>query len=124
MTRTIHYWLVSLLLVTALSCSQRVISPPEVPTGRIVHTFMLEASPPVIYAGDSTILRWSIEIADEVTIEEAPRSTGKLRTMGTFNATGSLQVTPAEDTTYVISCTGATGYSCVAKAVRIRVKRR
>jgi hypothetical protein len=50
----IHYWLVGVLLATALSCSLHVASHSEVPTARIPSDFMLKASLPVIYAGESS----------------------------------------------------------------------
>ena len=52
------------------------------------------------------------------------KSSPGLRKVGSFDSTGSLQVQPSEDTTYVFSCEGSTTYSCASVSVRVRVKRR
>ncbi len=90
--------------------------------------FVFDVQPREIAPGETAVLRWSIKGATEITLEEAPDSTighGELHKLGTFEGgTGTLQVAPVEDTTYVISCVGATKYSCASLSVRVRVKRR
>jgi hypothetical protein len=72
-------------------------------------------------------LRWSIKGATKVAIEEAPASgiANQLRKLGTFEgSSGTLEVRPKENTTYVITCEGSTTYSCASVTVRVRVKQR
>lgn len=89
--------------------------------------FIFEVQPREIAAGEGAVLRWSIKGATQITIEEEPESMvgrGELQKLGTFEGgSGTLQVKPAENTTYVISCTGETKYTCASLSVRVRVKR-
>lgn len=108
-------------MLTALNRSQaiaQVAGPRE--TGDV----FFEVQPRVITAGETAMLHWSIKGATKVLIEEAPKSTRRLRKIGTFGGTGSLEVRPTEKTTYVISCQGLTTGSCLSFAVRVRVKPR
>jgi hypothetical protein len=90
--------------------------------------FLFEIQPREIAAGETATLRWSIKGATKITIEEAPESSigrAELHRLGTFQGgSGTLQVSPVENTTYVISCEGSTTYSCASLSVRVRVKRR
>ena len=86
--------------------------------------FVFEAEPPVITAGEAAILRWSIKGATKVVIEEASKAGRALHKIGTFSGSGSVQVRPMEDTTYVISCEGSTSYTCVSLTIRVQVKTR
>ena len=86
--------------------------------------FLLDIQPRVIAPGEAALLRWSIKGATKVVIEEASRSGGQLQKIGTFGGSGSLQVRPKEDATYVVSCEGSTTHSCASVSVRVRVKQR
>ena len=86
--------------------------------------FLFEVQPRVIAAGETVVLHWSIKGATKVVIEEASKSSNALHKLGTFGGSGSLQVWPNEDTTYVVSCEGSTSHSCASVSVRVRVKRR
>lgn len=90
--------------------------------------FVFEVQPHEIAVGESAVLRWSIKGATKVTIEETPESSigrSELHKIGDFEgSSGTLQVRPAEDTTYVISCVGSTKYSCASLSVPVRMKRR
>jgi hypothetical protein len=86
--------------------------------------FVFDVQPRVIESGEKAVLHWSIKGATKVVIEEWPESKRQLRSLGTFDATGSLEVAPKEDTTYLISCEGSTTYTCASVSVRVRAKRR
>jgi hypothetical protein len=90
--------------------------------------FIFEVQPREIGPGETAVLRWSIKGATKITIEEAPESSAsrvELHKLGTFDGgSGTLEVRPAENTTYVISCEGSTTYACASLTVRVRVKKR
>jgi hypothetical protein len=85
---------------------------------------MFEIQPRVITAGETAVLRWSVKGATKVVIEEVPDSKRYLKPVGTFGGSGSIPVSPKENTTYVISCEGSTTVSCASVSVRVRVKPR
>ena len=85
--------------------------------------FLFEVQPRVIAPGEAAVLRWSIKGATTVVIEEASTSNSQLHKIGTFGGSGSLQVWPKEDTTYVVSCEGPTT-SCASVSIRARPKPR
>jgi len=90
--------------------------------------FLFEVRPRKIAPGEAAVLRWSIKGATRVTIEEASNSEigrHELMTVGSFEgSSGTLEVRPKEDTTYVIECEGSTTYTCASVTVRVRVKTR
>jgi len=86
--------------------------------------FLFDIQPRVIAPGETALLRWSIKGATKAVIEEASESNRELHKLGAFGGSGSLQVRPKENTTYVISCERSTTYSCASVTVRVRVKRR
>ena len=124
MAQIARYCLIALALLGAPSRSQDVARVVHEPGARKSDDFLFEVQPRVIAAGEAALLRWSIKGATKVLIEEASTSKGELHTLGTFGGSGSLQVRPKEDTTYVITCEGSTTYSCASVTVRVRVKQR
>jgi hypothetical protein len=86
--------------------------------------FLFDVQPRMIAPGEAATLRWSIKGATKVLIEEASSSGGELHKLGTFGGSGSLQIRPKEDTTYVVTCEGSTTHSCASVTVRVRVKQR
>jgi len=86
--------------------------------------FLFEVQPRIIAAGEPATLRWSIRGATKVVLEETSDSRRELHKIGTFGGSGSLQVHPKEDTTYVVTCEGSTTYSCASVTVRVRVEQR
>ena len=74
--------------------------------------FVFEVHPRQIAVGDVAVLRWSIKGATKITIEEAPESgvgVRELHKIGTFEgSSGTLEVRPTENTTYVSTCEGST----------------
>lgn len=126
MTRAARYWFVALLLLGMPSRSQdgsRIEGKRE---GQKSQDFLFEVQPREIVEGEAALLRWSIKGATKVVIEEAPVSGNRdLRKLGTFEgSSGTLEVRPRENTTYVVTCEGSTTYSCASATVRVRVKRR
>lgn len=84
--------------------------------------FLFEAELSVIGPGEMSLLRWNIQGATSVSIEEAS-GTHELHLIGKFSRTGTLPVRPEKNSTYVISCEGSTQFSCASVSVRVRVKR-
>jgi len=122
----IRYLLFALLLLGAPGRSQNSaggVYEPKAVTSES-DDFFFDIQPRVIAAGDAALLRWSIKGATQAVIEEASESSRELHKLGTFGGSGSLQVRPKENTTYVISCERSTTYSCASVTVRVRVKQR
>ena len=113
-----------LLAVLLLGASGRAIGFAHKADVQKSDDFLFEIQPRVIVAGETALLRWSIKGATKVVIEEASKSSRELHKIGTFGGSGSLQVRPTEDTTYVITCEGSTTYSCASVSIRVRVKQR
>lgn len=118
-----HYVLGAALLVT-LGCTHIPGGGQTEPANLIPasETFVFQAEPAVIGPGETTMLRWNIQGATSVTIEES-YSGERLHPLGTFDAAGTLKVQPREDATYVISCEGSTRVACASVSVHISVKR-
>lgn len=123
MTHVARCCLAAIMVLAAHSPSRGVAREP---TERIrkPDDFSVRVQPREIAPGETALLRWSIKGATKVLIEEASESSRKLRELGTFGGSGTLQVRPKEDTTYVFSCQGLTTYSCASVSIRVRVKRR
>ncbi len=86
--------------------------------------FVFEAQPKVIAAGETVVLHWAIKGATKVVIEEQMKSSDTLHNLGTFGGSGTVEVRPVENTTYIVTCEGSTTLSCASVSVRVRVKRR
>ena len=84
--------------------------------------FVFEIQPREISPGQPATLRWSIKGATKVLIEEAVES-GILHKLGEFGASGSIEVQPEQNTTYVLTCEGSTSFTCASATVKVRVKR-
>jgi hypothetical protein len=111
---------ITLILAGALGCSlhhPRIAHDEAAPKS---DDFVFDVQPRVIAPGDAAVLHWSIRGTEKVLIEEAPSGASELTSIGTFGGSGSLEVYPKQDTIYVISCEGATTYSCASTTVRVR----
>ena len=86
--------------------------------------FLFDVQLRIIAAGEPAMLRWSIGGATKVVLEETSDSRRGPHKIGTFGGSGSLQVHPKEDTTYVVTCEGSTTYSCASVTVHVRVEQR
>ena len=120
--------LLGLILLWVFGFNQEVAPIEQKNQGPRSEDFIFEIQPREIAAGETAVLRWSIKGATRITIEETPESSAgnsALHELGTFEGgSGSLQVMPTQNTTYVISCVGSTTYSCASLSVRVRVKRK
>ena len=114
--------LLTLVLLGIPSPAQERVQVIQKPTTKKADEFFFDVQPRVIMAGEAATLRWSIKGATRVVLEESSGSRPELRKLGTFSGSGSLQVHPKEETTYVITCEGSTTYSCASITVRVRVK--
>lgn len=70
-----------------------------------------KAQPSVITAGESTTLRWRVQAASRVTIDNG---------VGEVNAQGEVPVSPAQDTTYTLSAMNDSG-QIVTRSVKVTV---
>jgi hypothetical protein len=124
MVQIARYCLLAVVLLAASGQSHDSIGVAHKPDAQKSDDFLFEVQPRVIVAGEAALLRWSIKGATKVVIEEASQSSRELHKIGTFGGSGSLQVRPTEDTTYVVTCEGSTTYSCASVSIRVRVKQR
>jgi hypothetical protein len=74
-------------------------SPP--PSGGLPVVNYFSASPSTIYAGNSAILSWSVSNATSISIDHG---------VGIVGLSGSVSVSPATSTEYVLTATNASGY--------------
>jgi hypothetical protein len=111
---------IALILAGSFGCSlhrPRIVHDEAAPRS---DDFVFDVQPRIIAPGDAAVLRWWIRGTAKVLIEEAPAGASGLTSIGTFAGSGTLEVHPAGDTIYVISCEGATTYSCASTTVRVR----
>lgn len=113
--------LLGVALLAATACGHVPTAVPSAPaaSGQSQTDFFFVAEPPVVAPGHASLLRWNIQGATSVTIEEASGS-GKLHRIGEFGGSGTLEVRPERDSTYVVSCNGSATFSCASVAVRVR----
>ena len=123
MTQAMRCCLLALVLLGIPIRSQDSTRAADKPKKEQSGDFLFEVQPPVIAPGEAALLRWSIKGATKVVIEEASTRNSQLHKIGTFGGSGSLQVRPKEDTTYVVSCEGSRT-SCASVSVRVRTKQR
>ena len=122
MTKVVPRCIFALLLLAVLNRSAGDARIANGQRTRESNGFVLEIRPRMITAGETAVLRWSIKGATKVIVEEISKSGKELRKIGTYGGSGSLQVQPNENTTYVVSCEGSTALSCASVSVRVRVK--
>jgi hypothetical protein len=95
--------------VSVLATTQVVVTgtatPPTPPststTGSLPVVNYFSASPSTIYAGDSAILSWSVSNATSISIDHG---------VGAVGLSGSVSVSPATSTDYILTATNASGY--------------
>jgi hypothetical protein len=114
--------LFALVLVQAPTRGRDVVAQQQ--GAQTSEDFLFDVQPRIIVAGETAVLRWSIKGATKVVIEEASESRRTLSTLGTFGGSGTLKVSPKQDTTYVVTCEGSTTYSCASVSLRVQVKKR
>ncbi len=111
--------LLTLFLCGLTGCHKQISHALTGPVIEKPRDFILDVNPRVIEPGEAAVLRWSIQGATQVLIEAETESAGHLVNLGTFGGEGSLEIRPEENTTYVVSCQGSTGYSCATATVRV-----
>ena len=124
-----------LLILTGLilgltGCVERIpLETPRVETPRVPGSYPqiihLAAHPMIIHRGQSVTLRWEARNTTEVTLEQAvdPYADipAEFKSLGTFPASGTLEVHPTDSITYVVSC-GNDIIGCSSASVHIIVK--
>ncbi len=106
------------LLLTAAGCKKKIPAPPPPPVKEeikavaapVIATFVAE--PGTIDRGQSSTLRWVVEGADEVSINNG---------IGTVMASGSRQVFPSNATTYTLTARNAGGSATRSVTVNVNV---
>jgi hypothetical protein len=115
------------LLFVATGCLTRLpVETPRPLSASSPGILRFIARPPVIHAGEKATLTWNASHAGEVLLEEAKEASGGrpaefLRSIGTFPASGSLEVWPKVSTTYVVSC-GDEIIGCASASASVVVK--
>ena len=87
--------------------TQVAVSGAPTPSGLPVVSYFT-ADPPIISAGDSTTLNWSVLNATSVTIEPG---------VGSVDSSGAASVSPATDTEYTLTATNAAGTYYITRPV-------
>ena len=113
------------LLLSSTACTERaVLEGPPLPAQQpqLLH---FAAHPVVIHRGEKVTLRWEARTAAPVTLEQAidPKADvrAEFRSLGTFPSSGSLEVYPQANTTYIVTCE-STKIGCVSATVQVIVK--
>jgi len=73
-------------------------------------TISFSADPETIQAGESSTLSWASTFADSVIIDNGT---------GSVDATGSIEVSPTQTTTYIITATGSGGSTTASVVVNV-----
>lgn len=106
------------LLLTAAGCKKKIPAPPPPPPPAETKTVAapviatLVAEPGTIDRGQSSTLRWVVEGADEISINNG---------IGTVMASGSRQVFPSNTTTYTLTARNAGGSATRSVTVNVNV---
>lgn len=94
------------LIADSLNYSVRVVEPVLLP---VIESF--DAAPQVVRGGEASRLTWSVSGATSITITPGPAS---------VEATGSLDVSPDTQTTYVLTAIGENGTTSSSVTVYLR----
>jgi len=102
-------WIGVLLALFAAGCKKKPVPPPpppppapkvEAPPPKAPTITQFTAEPSTIERGQSATLRWSVEDATEVSIDQ---------NIGTVQTTGTRRVFPSDSTTYTLTAKGPGG---------------
>jgi peptidoglycan-associated lipoprotein len=102
-------WIGVLLALFATGCKKKPVPPPpppppapkvEAPPPKAPTNTQFTAEPSTIERGQSATLRWSVEDATEVSIDQ---------NIGTVQTTGTRRVFPSDSTTYTLTAKGPGG---------------
>lgn len=114
---TLIFVLGTIVMFSACHKAQ-VSSPVPPPPQPAAPTASLMASPQAIEKGQPTTLTWETANANEVSIDAAGITT---ETLGLLQPKGSLQVTPADSTTYTLYAKGPGGQGSASARVTVTV---
>ncbi|HYL73679.1 MAG TPA: hypothetical protein VEU96_05710 [Bryobacteraceae bacterium] len=120
--------LAALLLGLSACMSRFPVETPVDLKSTCPQILRFSANPPVIKPGGKTLISWNIRNTSRIVLEESaewPASNalgGLLHHIGEFPANGTLRVSPARTTTYVLSA-GDEKIGCVAGSITVTVKR-
>ena len=114
------------LLLSMAACRERVpLETPLLPRADFRQILRFTASPQIAHRGERVLLHWDARNVPVVLLEEAPDPGADIRadfqSLGTFPASGSLEVFPKDNMTYVLSC-GNELIGCSTAAIRVVVK--
>ena len=117
--------LVALAVLAAPACihNSAVRLSQDADAAKASQGYVLAAEPSVISPGESAVLLWKVPGATKVSVSAGASVGGEFHDIGAFGGSGRLEVQPAEDTTYVITCEGSSTISCASVSVRVRVNR-
>lgn len=113
------------LVLILAGCAERIpLETPRLP-GNYPQIARLTAHPMTVHPGQTVLLHWDARNTAKVTLEQAVDPKADIRaefeSLGTFPASGSLQVRPKETTTYVLTC-GNEIIGCSSASVQVVVK--
>jgi len=112
-------------ILVMVGCPERI--PLETPRAPADFTQVIRfvANPRIIHPGEKVVLGWDARKAREVILEQAVDPQADIRAafqqLGTFPASGTLEVHPKTSTTYVVSYDNET-IGCSSASVQIIVK--
>jgi len=87
------------LFLSIPGCKKKLPTSPDIPE-IILPSILLIATPTSIMLDSFSTLSWITENATNVTIDQG---------VGTVSATGTMEVSPSETTTYTLTATNSTG---------------
>ena len=116
------------IILGTVGCANRAgmvpLEPPR-PPGNYPQILRFVAHPSVIHRGEKVILQWNARNAEQVLIEQAVDPNADIRanfeSLGTFPASGTLEVHPKRSTSYVLTC-GNEIIGCSTASAHVIVK--
>jgi len=113
------------LVMAIVGCPERIpLETPRAPAD-FPQFIRFVANPRIINPGEKVVLGWDAHNAREVILEQAVDPHADIRAsfqqLGTFPASGTLEVHPKTNTTYVVSYDDET-IGCSSASVQIIVK--
>ena len=116
------------IILGAVGCAQRaemVLPEPPRPLGSYPQILRFVAHPSIIHRGERVILQWNARNAEKVLIEQAVDPNADIRanfeSLGTFPASGTLELYPKHTTSYVLTC-GNEIIGCSTASAHVIVK--
>lgn len=109
--KTLLYFLCLSLLLSIPACKKKLPTSPDIPTEVLPTITSFTASPTSITFGESSILSWSTKNATSISINQG---------VGNVSATGTVEVSPEETTTFILTATNSDGsktQSCTIEVV-------